>query len=36
LRQLATELAERNLDLIVTAGPQPVRALLLTCSRATR
>jgi putative ABC transport system substrate-binding protein len=30
LRQLATELAERNLDLIVTAGPQPVRALLET------
>ena len=28
LRQLATELAQRNLDLIVTAGPQPVRALL--------
>ena len=30
LRQLATELAQRNLDLIVTAGPQPVRALLET------
>jgi putative ABC transport system substrate-binding protein len=28
LRQLATELAQRNLDVIVTAGPQPVRALL--------
>jgi putative ABC transport system substrate-binding protein len=30
LRQLATELVRRNLDLIVTAGPQPVRALLQT------
>ena len=30
LRQLATDLAERNLDLIVTAGSQPVRALLET------
>src|SRR6516165_8281141 len=30
LRQLATELVQRNLDLIVTAGPQPVRALLNT------
>jgi putative tryptophan/tyrosine transport system substrate-binding protein len=30
LRQLATDLAERNLDLIVTAGPQAVRALLAT------
>jgi putative tryptophan/tyrosine transport system substrate-binding protein len=28
LHQLAAELAQRNLDLIVTAGPQPVRALL--------
>jgi putative ABC transport system substrate-binding protein len=30
LRQLANELAQRNLDVIVTAGPQPVRALLAT------
>ena len=30
LRQLAAELAERNLDLIVTAGAQPVHALLET------
>jgi putative tryptophan/tyrosine transport system substrate-binding protein len=30
LRQLATELVRHNLDLIVTAGPQPVRALLQT------
>jgi putative ABC transport system substrate-binding protein len=30
LRQLATDLAERNLDLIVTAGAQPVHALLET------
>jgi len=30
LRQLASELAQRNLDVIVTAGPQPVRALLTT------
>jgi len=30
LRQLASELAQRSLDVIVTAGPQPVRALLNT------
>ena len=30
LRQLATELAQRDLDVIVTSGPQPVRALLAT------
>jgi putative ABC transport system substrate-binding protein len=30
LHQLAAELVQRNLDLIVTAGPQPVRALLET------
>jgi putative ABC transport system substrate-binding protein len=30
LRQLAGELAQRNLDAIVTAGPRPVRALLAT------
>ena len=30
LRQLAAELTQRNLDLIVTAGPQAVRALLET------
>jgi putative tryptophan/tyrosine transport system substrate-binding protein len=28
LRQLATELAQRELDVIVTAGPQPLRALI--------
>jgi len=27
LRQLATDLARRNIDVIVTAGPQPVQAL---------
>jgi putative ABC transport system substrate-binding protein len=30
LNQLANELVQRNLDVIVTAGPQPVRALLAT------
>jgi putative tryptophan/tyrosine transport system substrate-binding protein len=30
LLQLATELAQRNLDVIVTSGPQPLRALLAT------
>jgi putative tryptophan/tyrosine transport system substrate-binding protein len=30
LRQLAGDLAQRNLDVIVTAGPQPVRALVAT------
>ena len=30
LNQLAAELARRDLDVIVTAGPQPVRALLAT------
>lgn len=30
IQQLAAELARRDLDLIVTAGPQPVRALLAT------
>jgi putative tryptophan/tyrosine transport system substrate-binding protein len=30
LGQLADELAKRNLDVIVTAGPQPVRELLAT------
>jgi putative ABC transport system substrate-binding protein len=33
LRQLAEDLASRNLDVIVTAGPQPVLALMAT--RAT-
>jgi putative tryptophan/tyrosine transport system substrate-binding protein len=28
MEQLAAELAQRNLDVIVTAGPQPMRALL--------
>lgn len=28
LRELAIALAQRNLDVIVTAGPQPIRALL--------
>ena len=30
LQQLATELAQVDLDVIVTSGPQPVRALLAT------
>jgi putative ABC transport system substrate-binding protein len=30
IQQLATELGRRDLDVIVTAGPQPVRALLAT------
>lgn len=30
LRQHAADLAKRNLTVIVTAGPQPVRALLLS------
>ena len=30
LRELAVQLAQRDLDVIVTAGPQPVRALLAT------
>jgi ABC-type uncharacterized transport system substrate-binding protein len=30
MQQLAAELARRNLDVIVTAGPQPMRALLTT------
>jgi putative tryptophan/tyrosine transport system substrate-binding protein len=30
MQQLAAELARRDLDVIVTAGPQPVRALLAT------
>src|SRR5450432_371153 len=30
LHQLAEDLAKRNLDLIVTAGPQPVLALMAT------
>jgi putative ABC transport system substrate-binding protein len=30
LRQLSEELARRSLDVIVTAGPQPVRALMAT------
>jgi putative tryptophan/tyrosine transport system substrate-binding protein len=30
LQQLAAELAQRDLDVIVTSGPQPVRALLAT------
>jgi ABC-type uncharacterized transport system substrate-binding protein len=30
LRQLAAELAQRSLDVIVTAGPQPVNTLLAT------
>ena len=30
MQQLATELARRELDVIVTAGPQPVRAMLAT------
>jgi putative tryptophan/tyrosine transport system substrate-binding protein len=30
LRQLAEDLANRNLDIIVTAGPQPVLALMAT------
>jgi putative ABC transport system substrate-binding protein len=30
IQQLAAELARRDLDVIVTAGPQPVRALLAT------
>jgi putative ABC transport system substrate-binding protein len=30
MRQLAFELARRDLDVIVTAGPQPLRALLAT------
>src|SRR5438270_3485031 len=30
LRQLAADLAQRDLDVIVTAGPQPVRAVMAT------
>jgi putative tryptophan/tyrosine transport system substrate-binding protein len=30
MEQLAAELAQRNLDVIVSAGPQPMRALLAT------
>ena len=30
MHQLARDLAQRNLDVIVTAGPQPVRALVAT------
>jgi len=30
LRQLAGDLAQRDLDVIVTAGPQPVRAVMAT------
>ena len=30
LRELAVQLAQRDVDVIVTAGPQPVRALLAT------
>src|SRR6516225_8115668 len=30
MQQLAAELAQRELDVIVTAGPQPVRAVLAT------
>jgi putative tryptophan/tyrosine transport system substrate-binding protein len=30
IQQIAAELARRDLDVIVTAGPQPVRALLAT------
>jgi putative ABC transport system substrate-binding protein len=30
IHQLARDLAQRNLDVIVTAGPQPVRALVAT------
>jgi putative tryptophan/tyrosine transport system substrate-binding protein len=33
LGELATDLASRNLDVIVTAGPQPIRALLAAGTR---
>jgi putative tryptophan/tyrosine transport system substrate-binding protein len=33
LGELATALAQRNLDVIVTAGPQPIRALLTAGTR---
>src|SRR6266480_4990202 len=34
MQQLAAELARRDLDVIVTAGPQPMRALLATGTKA--